>query len=85
MQAAVHGHYPTTLGLRIPTSESAFMMYIHMHSYHTYRLCSDNGRFSNGRVWVEYVAGNLSIPLVDYAIGGGKSVAAPYPAFPPKH
>ncbi|KAL3301263.1 GDSL-like Lipase/Acylhydrolase [Colletotrichum asianum] len=31
---------------------------------------SDNGRFSNGIVWAEYVAGNLSIPLYDYAIGG---------------
>ncbi|TFK80986.1 carbohydrate esterase family 16 protein [Polyporus arcularius HHB13444] len=29
------------------------------------------GRFSNGPVWIEYVAGNLSISLVDYAIGGG--------------
>ncbi|RDX40351.1 hypothetical protein OH76DRAFT_1450781 [Lentinus brumalis] len=28
------------------------------------------GRFSNGPVWIEYVAGNLSISLVDYAIGG---------------
>ncbi|KAL0939979.1 lipolytic protein g-d-s-l family [Colletotrichum truncatum] len=29
-----------------------------------------NGRFSNGIVWPEYVAGNLSIPLYDYAVGG---------------
>ncbi|KAF6824221.1 GDSL-like Lipase/Acylhydrolase [Colletotrichum plurivorum] len=29
-----------------------------------------DGRFSNGVVWVEYVAGNLSIPLYDYAVGG---------------
>ncbi|KAI9708045.1 MAG: hypothetical protein M1820_004249 [Bogoriella megaspora] len=29
-----------------------------------------NGRFSNGPVWVEVVAANLSIPLFDYAIGG---------------
>ena len=32
---------------------------------------SFGGRFSNGPVWVEYVAGNLSVPLVDYAVGGG--------------
>ncbi|KAE9582596.1 hypothetical protein CGMCC3_g1740 [Colletotrichum fructicola] len=31
------------------------------------------GRFSNGIVWAEYVAGNLSIPLYDYAIGGATS------------
>ncbi|OLN91663.1 Thermolabile hemolysin 1 [Colletotrichum chlorophyti] len=31
---------------------------------------SFNGRFSNGPVWAEYVAANLSIPLYDYAIGG---------------
>ncbi|KAH8776297.1 GDSL-like Lipase/Acylhydrolase [Diaporthe sp. PMI_573] len=29
-----------------------------------------NGRFSNGLVWAEYVAGNLSVPLYDYAVGG---------------
>ncbi|EFQ27300.1 GDSL-like Lipase/Acylhydrolase [Colletotrichum graminicola] len=29
-----------------------------------------NGRFSDGIVWPEYVAGNLSIPLYDYAVGG---------------
>ncbi|KAF9874187.1 GDSL-like Lipase/Acylhydrolase [Colletotrichum karsti] len=29
-----------------------------------------NGRFSNGIVWSEYVAGSLSIPLYDYAVGG---------------
>ncbi|KAF2235232.1 carbohydrate esterase family 16 protein [Viridothelium virens] len=28
------------------------------------------GRFSNGPVWVEDVATNLSIPLYDYAVGG---------------
>ncbi|CCF35773.1 GDSL-like Lipase/Acylhydrolase [Colletotrichum higginsianum] len=28
------------------------------------------GRFSNGPVWPEYVAANLSIPLYDYAVGG---------------
>jgi phospholipase/lecithinase/hemolysin len=28
------------------------------------------GRFSNGPVWVENVAANLSIPLYDYAYGG---------------
>ncbi|TDZ28444.1 Thermolabile hemolysin [Colletotrichum spinosum] len=28
------------------------------------------GRFSNGIVWAEYVADNLSIPLYDYAVGG---------------
>ncbi|KAK1635728.1 GDSL-like Lipase/Acylhydrolase [Colletotrichum phormii] len=28
------------------------------------------GRFSNGMVWAEYVAANLSIPLYDYAVGG---------------
>ncbi|KAK7444987.1 GDSL-like Lipase/Acylhydrolase [Colletotrichum acutatum] len=31
---------------------------------------SDNGRFSNGIVWAEYVAANLSLPLYDYAVGG---------------
>lgn len=31
---------------------------------------SYNGRFSNGLVWAEYVAGNLSTPLYDYAVGG---------------
>ncbi|KAI0703659.1 hypothetical protein C8T65DRAFT_578674 [Cerioporus squamosus] len=31
------------------------------------------GRFSNGPVWLEYVAGNLSTPLVDYAVGGATS------------
>lgn len=29
-----------------------------------------NGRFSNGAVWADYVAGNLSVPLYDYAVGG---------------
>ncbi|OHF04266.1 GDSL-like Lipase/Acylhydrolase [Colletotrichum orchidophilum] len=29
-----------------------------------------NGRFSNGIVWAEYVAANLSLPLYDYAVGG---------------
>jgi phospholipase/lecithinase/hemolysin len=29
-----------------------------------------SGRFSNGPVWVENVAANLSIPLYDYAYGG---------------
>ncbi|KAK2011937.1 GDSL-like Lipase/Acylhydrolase [Colletotrichum eremochloae] len=29
-----------------------------------------DGRFSDGIVWPEYVAGNLSIPLYDYAVGG---------------
>ncbi|KZL78361.1 gdsl-like lipase acylhydrolase [Colletotrichum incanum] len=29
-----------------------------------------NGRFSDGIVWPEYIAGNLSIPLYDYAVGG---------------
>ncbi|KAK1997759.1 GDSL-like Lipase/Acylhydrolase [Colletotrichum falcatum] len=29
-----------------------------------------DGRFSDGIVWAEYVAGNLSIPLYDYAVGG---------------
>ncbi|WYZ33878.1 hypothetical protein EsH8_I_000154 [Colletotrichum jinshuiense] len=29
-----------------------------------------NGRFSNGLVWAEFVAGNLSLPLYDYAVGG---------------
>lgn len=28
------------------------------------------GRFSNGPIWAEYVANNLSIPLYDYAVGG---------------
>ncbi|KAI3534935.1 GDSL-like Lipase/Acylhydrolase [Colletotrichum filicis] len=28
------------------------------------------GRFSNGIVWAEYVAANLSLPLYDYAVGG---------------
>ncbi|KAH9941771.1 uncharacterized protein BXZ73DRAFT_88198 [Epithele typhae] len=28
------------------------------------------GRFSNGPVWTEFIAGNLSIPLIDYAVGG---------------
>ncbi|EKG19344.1 Haloacid dehalogenase-like hydrolase [Macrophomina phaseolina MS6] len=28
------------------------------------------GRFSDGPVWVEYVAGNLSVPLYNYAVGG---------------
>ncbi|KAI1794394.1 hypothetical protein LXA43DRAFT_138206 [Ganoderma leucocontextum] len=28
------------------------------------------GRFSNGPVWIEYVAGNLSVPLLDFAVGG---------------
>ncbi|KAH7025520.1 GDSL lipase/esterase [Macrophomina phaseolina] len=28
------------------------------------------GRFSNGLVWIEYVAANLSIPLYNYAVGG---------------
>ncbi|RPD75617.1 hypothetical protein L226DRAFT_507500 [Lentinus tigrinus ALCF2SS1-7] len=28
------------------------------------------GRFSNGPVWIEYVADNLTTPLVDYAVGG---------------
>ncbi|KAK1985962.1 GDSL-like Lipase/Acylhydrolase [Colletotrichum cereale] len=28
------------------------------------------GRFSDGIVWPEYVASNLSIPLYDYAVGG---------------
>lgn len=31
---------------------------------------SYNGRFSNGLVWTEYVARNLSVPLYDYAVGG---------------
>ncbi|PIL23397.1 hypothetical protein GSI_14708 [Ganoderma sinense ZZ0214-1] len=31
------------------------------------------GRFSNGPVWIEYVAGNLSVPLVDFALGGATS------------
>ncbi|KAJ0331638.1 hypothetical protein COL5a_002303 [Colletotrichum fioriniae] len=31
---------------------------------------SDNGRISNGIVWAEYVAANLSLPLYDYAVGG---------------
>ncbi|KAF2671189.1 GDSL-like Lipase/Acylhydrolase [Microthyrium microscopicum] len=30
----------------------------------------DQGRFSNGPVWAENVASNLSIPLYDYAYGG---------------
>ena len=29
-----------------------------------------DGRFSNGPVWIEHVAANLSIPLHDYAFGG---------------
>lgn len=29
-----------------------------------------NGRFSNGPVWVEEVAKNLNVPLIDYAYGG---------------
>ncbi|EJF59503.1 GDSL lipase/esterase [Dichomitus squalens] len=28
------------------------------------------GRFSNGPVWIEYVASNLSVPLLDFATGG---------------
>ncbi|KAF6793366.1 GDSL-like Lipase/Acylhydrolase [Colletotrichum sojae] len=36
----------------------------------THQSPSYNGRFSNGIVWAEYVAGNLSIPLYDYAVGG---------------
>nr|WPL92274.1 GDSL-like lipase/acylhydrolase U56931 [Ganoderma boninense] len=32
-----------------------------------------DGRFSNGPVWIEYVAGNLSVPLVDFAVGGATS------------
>ncbi|KAF5346606.1 hypothetical protein D9758_013469 [Tetrapyrgos nigripes] len=35
----------------------------------------DQGRFSNGPVWVEYVAGNLSVPLYDYAVGGATTSA----------
>lgn len=31
---------------------------------------SYNGRFSNGPVWCELLASNLSIPLYDYAVGG---------------
>ncbi|TQN65601.1 Thermolabile hemolysin [Colletotrichum shisoi] len=31
------------------------------------------GRFSNGPVWPEYVAANLSVPLYDYAVGGATS------------
>ncbi|EXF75560.1 GDSL-like Lipase/Acylhydrolase [Colletotrichum fioriniae PJ7] len=33
-------------------------------------LLSYKGRFSNGIVWAEYVAANLSLPLYDYAVGG---------------
>lgn len=33
-------------------------------------LTSYGGRFSNGPIWAEYVAKNLSIPLYDYAVGG---------------
>ncbi|GME66261.1 hypothetical protein L226DRAFT_507500 [Neofusicoccum parvum] len=29
-----------------------------------------DGRFSDGPVWIDYVAGNLSLPLYDYAVGG---------------
>lgn len=36
----------------------------------TDRWISYHGRFSNGLVWAEYVAGNLSLPLFDYAVGG---------------
>lgn len=30
----------------------------------------DHGRFSNGRVWVEVLAHELSLPLKDHAVGG---------------
>ncbi|KAI0760340.1 SGNH hydrolase-type esterase domain-containing protein [Fomes fomentarius] len=33
----------------------------------------DGGRFSNGPIWVEYVASHLSVPLLDLAIGGATS------------
>lgn len=36
----------------------------------TDHYASYNGRFSNGLVWAEFVAGNLSLPLYDYAVGG---------------
>lgn len=32
--------------------------------------CSYQGRFSNGPVWIELVAANLSAPLYDFAVGG---------------
>lgn len=34
----------------------------------------DHGRFSNGPVWVEDLAGILGVKLHDYAVGGGKSM-----------
>lgn len=44
------------------------MQYLHhIHTHHTY---SDQGRFSNGPIWAEYLAANLSLPLYDYATGG---------------
>ena len=42
-----------------------------------------SGRYSNGRVWVEHVAGALKLPLVDYAAGGATSGAVPSSVPPP--
>lgn len=51
-----------SLHLLIPTNASLTFILTVEPSY--------NGRFSNGLVWAEYAAGNLSLPLYDYAVGG---------------
>ncbi|KAL1624002.1 hypothetical protein SLS56_007984 [Neofusicoccum ribis] len=56
-----------TPGPRCPNSEHRGL---HLSSPLTTAISSFDGRFSDGPVWIDYVAGNLSLPLYDYAVGG---------------
>jgi phospholipase/lecithinase/hemolysin len=42
------------------------------------------GRFSNGPVWVDYLAQDLGIDLVNMAYGGARTDGHPLTAYPPE-